>query len=113
MGGCESSDSLGGVAVSRSAPLSKINHAHSPPLPRLGASYLAVRAVVKELTDLAKNGTFADIELPPDRKAIKSKWVLKVKFRADGTFDKNKARLVAKGFLQRLGIDFFDQPSIR
>ena len=64
-------------------------------------------AVVKELTDLAKNGTFADIELPPDRKAIKSKWVLKVKFRADGAFDKNKARLVAKGFLQRLGIDFF------
>ena len=64
-------------------------------------------AIVKELTDLVKNGTFVDVELPPDRKAIKAKWVLKVKFRADGTFEKDKARLVAKGFLQRLGIDFF------
>ena len=33
--------------------------------------------------------------------------MLKVKYFADGTYNKHKARLVAKGFMQRLGVDFF------
>ena len=64
-------------------------------------------AMAKEITDLARNGTFQVQELPLNRKSVSSKWVLKVKFRADGTYEKHKARLVAKGFLQKLGIDFF------
>ena len=32
---------------------------------------------------------------------------MKVKYFADGTYNKHKARLVAKGFMQRLGVDFF------
>ena len=32
---------------------------------------------------------------------------LKVKYKADGTYDKDKARLVAQGFLARAGMDFF------
>ena len=42
-----------------------------------------------------------------NRNAIASRIVLKVKYRADGTYDKHKARLVAKGFMERLGSDFF------
>ena len=33
--------------------------------------------------------------------------VLKVKYRADGEYDKHKARLVARGFLAKVGIEFF------
>lgn len=64
-------------------------------------------AIVKELTDLAKKGTFADIQIPTGRRPVGSKWVLKVKYRSDGVYDKHKARLVAKGFLQKLGLEFF------
>ena len=45
--------------------------------------------------------TFQVQELPLNRKSVNSKWVLKVKFRADGAYEKHKARLVAKGFLHR------------
>ena len=47
------------------------------------------------------------MSIPSDRKAIDSRIVFKVKYRANGEFDKYKARLVAKGYLQRLGFDLF------
>ena len=46
------------------------------------------------------------MQLPPGRKAIGSRWVFKVKRKADGSIDRYKARLVAKGFSQRPGFDF-------
>jgi len=54
-----------------------------------------------EMAALAKNGTWELVNLPHGRKAVKSKWVFKLK--ADGRF---RARLVAKGFTQIPGIDF-------
>jgi hypothetical protein len=50
---------------------------------------------------LSKNDTWELVDLPPGRKAIKSKWVFKLKI--DGRF---RARLVAKGFTQIPGIDY-------
>ena len=50
---------------------------------------------------LAKNETWTLVDLPPGRKAVKSKWVFKLK--ADGCY---RVRLVAKGFTQIPGIDF-------
>ena len=38
---------------------------------------------------------------------ISTKLVLKVKYKADRTYDKDKARLVTQGFLARAGVDFF------
>ena len=52
------------------------------------------RAIHKEISDLIKVGTFELMPLPNGRQAIGSKLVLKVKFRADGTPDKDKARLL-------------------
>lgn len=58
-------------------------------------------ACAYEIDALAKNGTWELVDLPPGRKAVKSKWVFKLK--TDGRY---RARLVAKGFTQIPGIDF-------
>src|SRR5229473_1519491 len=54
-----------------------------------------------EMDALLKNNTWELVNLPPGCKAIKSKWVFKLK--ADGRFC---ACLVAKGFTQIPGIDY-------
>ncbi|KAL2527341.1 cysteine-rich RLK (RECEPTOR-like protein kinase) 8 [Abeliophyllum distichum] len=46
------------------------------------------------------------IKLPSSHYPIGCKWVFKVKFYYDGTFERYKARLVAKGFTQQEGIDY-------
>jgi hypothetical protein len=54
-----------------------------------------------EMDALAKNSTWELVDLPPSHRAVKSKWVFKLK--ADGRY---RARLVAKGFTQIPGLDF-------
>ena len=44
--------------------------------------------------------------LPPDRKEIKTKLVLRIKRDTDGSYKKHKARLVIQGFLERIGLDY-------
>ena len=39
-------------------------------------------------------------------KPIRCKWVYKIKYKGDGSLDKNKARLVAKGYIQKEGVDY-------
>jgi histone deacetylase 1/2 len=48
--------------------------------------------------------------IPPQKgtNVIDSKWVWKIKYKADGSLDKYKARLVAKSYKQRHGIDYED-----
>ena len=41
-------------------------------------------------------------------RSVKSKWVFKVKYEADGSLQRFKARLVAKGFTQVPGYDFYE-----
>ena len=53
-----------------------------------------------------QNRTWEIVKLPPDKKAIGSGWVYKVKRNADGSIERYKGRLVAKGFSQRPGLDF-------
>ena len=63
-------------------------------------------AMNKEIQTLTDRGTWVLEELPPGKKPVGVKWVLKVKTQADGSLDKFKARLVAKGFTQIEGQDF-------
>lgn len=63
----------------------------------------AMREEIKSLND---NKTWVLATLPPERTPIKSKWIFKTKFKADGSVDRFKARLVAKGFSQREGLDY-------
>jgi hypothetical protein len=65
-------------------------------------------AMNDELEALAKNKTWIFVDLPPHVKPIGSKWVYKIKHKADGTIERYKARLVAKGYNQIEGLDFFD-----
>ena len=51
-------------------------------------------AIWKEIKGLVDLGTFSLEPLPAGQRALDSRIVLKVKYRADGSFDKNKARLL-------------------
>ena len=65
-------------------------------------------AALEEYNWHLQNGTWELVELPPEMKAIGSKWVFKIKHNADGSIERFKARLVAKGFSQRPGQDYFE-----
>ena len=63
------------------------------------------KSMQEEMNSLWKNDTYKLIELPKGRKALKNKWVFKLK-NDDEKLLKYKARLVVKGFGQNQGIDF-------
>eukprot|EP00953_Heterococcus_sp_UTEX-ZZ885_P039071 20043-Heterococcus_DN1.PRE.3 len=74
----------------------------------------AIDAEIKAQID---NGTWDLVSLPIGAHAIGSKFVLRVKYKADGSLDKLKARLVAQGFTQVEGKDYFEHevfaPTVR
>ncbi|CAH9131081.1 unnamed protein product [Cuscuta epithymum] len=63
-------------------------------------------AMGDEMKSLQKNQTYDLVPLPKGKKALKNKWVFKVKKDVKGNIVKHKARLVVKGFQQKQGIDF-------
>ena len=60
----------------------------------------------KEMGSLRLNEVWELVELPPNRRIIGSKWVLKRKVDADEEVERYKARLVAQGCSQRFGLDY-------
>ena len=48
------------------------------------------------------------VDLPPGRRSIGNKWILKIKRKVDGSIERYKAWLVAKGYTQEEGIDYED-----
>ena len=67
---------------------------------------LWVQAMQEEMSSLQKNQTYELVKLPEGKKALKNKWVFKLKKDGQGKLMKHKARLVVKGFQQKKGIDF-------
>lgn len=67
---------------------------------------LWIKAMQEEVESLKKNETWDLVDVPPDRKAIKSKWVFKTKRNESGKIERYKARLVIKGCSQKKGIDY-------
>ena len=59
-----------------------------------------------ELDSIHANKTWKLCDLPAGKHAVGTKWVYKVKRKADGSVDRYKARLVAKGYAQKEGIDY-------
>uniref|UniRef100_A0AAV1VET7 Reverse transcriptase Ty1/copia-type domain-containing protein n=1 Tax=Peronospora matthiolae TaxID=2874970 RepID=A0AAV1VET7_9STRA len=64
------------------------------------------KAIHAELESMRLRGVFRAAKLPNGQRAISTKWVFKIKRKADGSIEKYKARLVAKGFRQKYGIDY-------
>uniref|UniRef100_A0AAV1TBW8 Integrase catalytic domain-containing protein n=1 Tax=Peronospora matthiolae TaxID=2874970 RepID=A0AAV1TBW8_9STRA len=64
------------------------------------------KAIDAELDSMKLRGVFRAAKLPNEQSAIGTKWVFKIKRKADGSIEKYKARLVAKGFRQKYGIDY-------
>jgi hypothetical protein len=64
-----------------------------------------MKAMHEKMNSLHKNNTYELVELPKGKKALRNKWVFKLK--KDGEkLVKYKARLVVKGFNKKQGIDF-------
>ena len=63
------------------------------------------QAMQKELDELNKQKTWDLVPLPPGKKALKGRWVMKLKELPSGN-NLYKARWVAKGFQQRPGVDY-------
>ena len=58
------------------------------------------------MDSMARNKVWELVDLPPQRKSIRNKWVFKIKRRTDGSIDKFKTRLVAKRFTEIKGVDY-------
>ena len=63
----------------------------------------SMRDVMKSLHE---SHTYELVKLPKGMRALKNKWVFKVKVEEHNLKPRYKARLVVKGFGQRKGIDF-------
>ena len=59
-----------------------------------------------EINQLEKQKTWNIVDLPPNRKALKTRWVYKIKTDQNDQIIKYKARQVVKGFSQQYGIDY-------
>nr|GEY78607.1 ribonuclease H-like domain-containing protein [Tanacetum cinerariifolium] len=62
-------------------------------------------ATHNEYNALVKNGNWILVPRPTGINLVRSMWLFKHKFHADGTLSRYKARLVANGSSQQLGID--------
>ncbi|KAD4180551.1 hypothetical protein E3N88_29142 [Mikania micrantha] len=58
------------------------------------------------MNSLYENNTFELVKLPKGKRALKNKWVYKLKTEEHTSRPRYKAKLVVKGFSQRKGIDF-------
>ncbi|KAL4324380.1 hypothetical protein GQ457_11G032480 [Hibiscus cannabinus] len=79
-----------------------------------------LKAMQEEMQSLHENQTYDLVELPKGRRALKNKWVYKLKTDVSNKKPRHKARIVVKGCNQKEGIDFEEiispvvkMPSIR
>jgi hypothetical protein len=62
----------------------------------------------REMATLEEAHTWRMVPRPLGKNIVGSKWVFRIKHKADGSIDKHKACLVARGFTQVYGLDYFN-----
>lgn len=67
-----------------------------------------IQAMKQEIQALEDNKTWLVIDLPNGKNTVSSKWVYKVKYKANGEMERFKARLVVEGYSQQEGWDYHD-----
>ncbi|WZY86902.1 hypothetical protein YC2023_033288 [Brassica napus] len=65
-------------------------------------------SVGDEAGAMIKNDTWYESELPKGKKAVTSRWIFTIKYKADGKVERKKSRLVARGFTQTYGEDYIE-----
>ena len=63
-------------------------------------------AMTEEFQSIMKNGVWEVVPRHEGKSIVTSKWIFKIKHRADGSVEKHKAIFVAIGFCQKEGIDY-------
>lgn len=61
---------------------------------------------MEEMRTLEKNGTWELVSLLRGKNPVGYKWVFTIKYKANGSMERQKARLVAKSFTQTYGIHY-------
>ena len=62
--------------------------------------------MLDEYNALIKNNTWVLVPRPPNTNIVRSMWLFKHKYFADGSLSRYKAHLVANGNNQQLGVDY-------
>ena len=89
--------------------ISQLDHLHEPVTYKKAAnSPHWVQALQTEITALQANNAWCEVDLPHGKRAISSKWVFKVKLKADGSLERYKVRLVIREKIPKEGIDYTD-----
>ncbi|GJT73614.1 ribonuclease H-like domain-containing protein [Tanacetum coccineum] len=93
-------------------PIDRLSlHTSSIP-PILKSPFIALKgpnwcnAMYDEYNSLVKNGTWILVPWPSNVNLVRSMWLFKHKFHADGTLSRYKTRLIANGSNQQHGVDF-------
>ena len=58
--------------------------------------------ILEEMRALNKNQTWELVSRPKGVKPVDCRWIFNLKYKPNGTLERNKARLVAKGYTQIL-----------
>ncbi|GJX50148.1 retrotransposon protein, putative, ty1-copia subclass [Tanacetum coccineum] len=65
-----------------------------------------LEAMNTEMQSMKDNQVWNLVDLPPNCKTVRSKWIFKKRINMDGNIHTYKARLIAKGFTQTYGVDY-------
>ncbi|GJW67219.1 ribonuclease H-like domain-containing protein [Tanacetum coccineum] len=93
-----------------------VHTSHISPLPKSPSIALSDPnwrvAMYDEYNTLVKNNTWILVPKPPNANVVRSMWLFRHKYHADGSLSMYKARLVANGRTQQVGIDCDDTFSL-